>query len=95
MTGYITGPKAIREFLDKPGINAAGICSQAGITQQYLLRQLKKGKLPSDGKLERLILVMKEYGFDRPRIIKTFEELLKDNGGPCTDLYWKERAGLD
>lgn len=63
MTAYLTGPKAIREFLDKPGINAAGICNQAGITQQYLLRQLKAGKLPSDGKLERLILVMKEYGY--------------------------------
>lgn len=49
-------------FLQK-GINKSGICSEAGISQQYLNRILKETQ-PLTSTFEKKILpVLKKYGF--------------------------------
>ena len=53
----------IQEFLNRPGINTAGICSEAGVSQQYLLRRFKAGKHLGKKALDKLLPVLKSYGF--------------------------------
>lgn len=53
----------LETFLLQPGINIAGICSEAGITQQYLNRCRKAGELPGSKVMAKLLPVMVKYGF--------------------------------
>lgn len=56
-------PQQLENFLVQPGINIAGICSEAGIAQQYLNRCRKAGELPGPKVLAKLLPVMVKYGF--------------------------------
>lgn len=56
--------KQIRYFFNRPGINKSGICTESGITQQYLNRILI-GKQPiTDSFLSKIIPVLESYGFE-------------------------------
>lgn len=54
----------IDDFLHRPGINIAGLCKEAGITQQPLHHRLKTKKLPGRKMLEKLLLAMRKYGWE-------------------------------
>lgn len=56
-------PQQLETFLVQPGINIAGICQEADITQQYLNRCRKAGKLPGPEVIAKLLPVIIKYGF--------------------------------
>jgi len=53
----------IETFFTQPGINLTGVCSEAGITKQYLNRCRKDKTLPGPKVLVKLLPVMVKYGF--------------------------------
>lgn len=56
-------PQSIESFFTQPGINLTGVCQEAGITKQYLNRCRKDKVLPGPKVMEKLVPVMKKYGF--------------------------------
>jgi len=54
----------IKEFFSRPGINKAGICMEAGITQQYLNRICKGTQPITDSFISKIIPVLESYGFE-------------------------------
>lgn len=55
--------KELKKFFDRPGINKAGICKEAGLSQQYVNRILSGRQPLTDSFLEKLLPVCKNYGF--------------------------------
>lgn len=53
----------LKAFFKRPGINMAGICKEADVSQQYVLRKFAEGVLPGEKVTEKLLKVIKQYGF--------------------------------
>ncbi len=53
----------LEKFLQQPGINIAGICKEADITEQYLKRCRNNKTLPGEKVMLKLLPVIKRYGF--------------------------------
>ena len=53
----------LKAFFKRPGINMAGICKEADVSQQYVLRKFAEGVLPGEKVTEKLLKVIKLYGF--------------------------------
>ena len=53
----------LKAFFKRPGINMAGICKEADVSQQYVLRKFAEGVLPGEKVSEKLLKVIKNYGF--------------------------------
>ena len=53
----------LKAFFKRPGINMAGICKEADVSQQYVLRKFAEGVLPGEKVIEKLLKVIKQYGF--------------------------------
>lgn len=53
----------LKAFFKRPGINMAGICKEADVSQQYVLRKFAEGVLPGEKVTEKLIKVIRMYGF--------------------------------
>jgi len=53
----------LKSFFKRPGINMAGICKEADVSQQYVLRKFAEGVLPGEKVTEKLIKIIKQYGF--------------------------------
>lgn len=58
----LTFPK-LEAFLIRPAINIAGLCSEADVSQIYLNRCRARGVLPGNKFMDKLLPVMKKYGF--------------------------------
>lgn len=50
-------------FLHRPGINIAGICKEAGVTIQYVLRCLSDKRPPGKKAWTKLHSVLIKYGW--------------------------------
>lgn len=53
----------LENFLTQKGINIAGICEQSDVSQIYLNRCRKRGVLPGKKFMDKLLPVIKKYGF--------------------------------
>ena len=53
----------LKAFFKRPGINMAGICKEADVSQQYVSRKFAEGVLPGEKVTEKLLKVIRMYGF--------------------------------
>lgn len=53
----------LRTFLARPGINVDGICREAAITKQGLYKSMRNDKLPGKKVWDKLLPVLKSYGY--------------------------------
>ncbi len=60
--GQLTFSK-LEAFLIRPAINIAGLCGEADVSQIYLNRCRARGVLPGKKFMDKLLPVMKKYGF--------------------------------
>lgn len=58
--------KELIKFFAQKGINKSGICVEAGVSHQYLNRILNGTQPLTDSFLNKLLPVIKRYGFDAP-----------------------------
>jgi plasmid maintenance system antidote protein VapI len=53
----------LKEFLDRPGINVAGICKESDVNRRHLDNILSGDRTLTPATKEKLLPVLKEYGF--------------------------------
>jgi transcriptional regulator with XRE-family HTH domain len=58
--------KQLEKFFAQKGINKAGICKEAGVSHQYLNRILAGTQPITETFLNKLLPIIKSYGFDAP-----------------------------
>jgi DNA-binding LacI/PurR family transcriptional regulator len=57
----------LKEFFDRKGINAKGICEEGGFSQQYLYRVLNDDCRITPAFEKKAKKVMRRYGYKFPR----------------------------